>query len=38
MARSIAGWKLDGEDRAALLDRFPPRYARIVADHGRVII
>lgn len=33
MARSIAGWKLDEEDRTALLGRFPPRYARTVADH-----
>ena len=27
------GWKLDPDDRAALLARFPPRYAEIVADH-----
>lgn len=29
----IRGWKLDPADRAALLARFPPRYARTVADH-----
>lgn len=29
----IRGWKLPKETRAALLDRFPPRYASIVADH-----
>lgn len=27
------GWKLDPDDRAALLARFPPRYAETVADH-----
>ena len=36
---AIAGWKLDRDDRRALLDRFPPKYAKAVADHvtyGRV--
>ena len=33
MADSILGWSLDPADRAALLARFPPRYARTVADH-----
>lgn len=33
MARSIPGWKLDGGDREQLLDRFPPRYPRTIADH-----
>lgn len=27
------GWKLTGESRRALLERHPPRYARVVADH-----
>ena len=27
------GWKLDRAERDALLRRFPPRYARAVADH-----
>ena len=27
------GWKLDPDDRAALLARFPPRYAETIADH-----
>ena len=27
------GWKLDADDREALLARFPPRYAETVADH-----
>jgi len=31
--RSVIGWKLDREERAALLARFPPRYADVVADH-----
>ena len=33
MAHSIAGWKLQREDRAVLLARFPARYRRTVADH-----
>ena len=27
------GWKLDREQRKALLKQFPPRYSRVVADH-----
>ena len=27
------GWLVDPEDRAALLDRFPPRYPLVVAHH-----
>lgn len=30
---SVVGWKLDAQDRAALLERFPPMFARTVADH-----
>ena len=30
---SVIGWKLDRDERAALLQRFPPRYDRPVADH-----
>ncbi|HVL30198.1 MAG TPA: hypothetical protein VM326_05740 [Sphingomicrobium sp.] len=30
---SVIGWKLDRSERAALLERFPPRYADAVADH-----
>ena len=30
---TVIGWKLDRDQRGALLDRFPPRYAEIVADH-----
>jgi len=29
----ILGWRIDRADRAALLARFPPRYAETVADH-----
>lgn len=29
----FTGWMLDPQDRIALLDRFPPRYERVVADH-----
>ena len=29
----ILGWKLDAADRAGLLQRFPPRYPILVADH-----
>ena len=27
------GWKLDKSSRAALLERHPPSYSRVVADH-----
>ena len=27
------GWKLDKSSRAALLERHPPSYRRVVADH-----
>jgi len=30
---SVIGWKLDRVERAALLERLPPRYAQPVADH-----
>jgi hypothetical protein len=35
MARpgTVLGWKLDRAQRSQLLDRFPPRYAEVVADH-----
>lgn len=33
MTERILGWRIDRSDRAVLLDRFPPRYATIVADH-----
>lgn len=39
MAHAIAGWRIDREEREALLRRFPPRYTHAVADHvtyGRV--
>jgi hypothetical protein len=29
----FVGWALDPAERAALLERFPPRYANAVADH-----
>jgi hypothetical protein len=32
-ARPFTGWRLNPDDRAALLQRFPPRYANVVADH-----
>jgi hypothetical protein len=31
--RGAIGWKLNRDERAQLLDRFPPRYAEPVADH-----
>ena len=31
--RFYTGWLLHAEDRAALLERFPPRYAEVVAHH-----
>lgn len=35
MARpgSVTGWKLNRDERAQLLDRFPPRYGDVIADH-----
>lgn len=35
MARpgSVIGWKLDRSQREQLLERFPPRYPNIIADH-----
>ena len=30
---SVIGWKLDRSERDALLERYPPRYAKPVADH-----
>lgn len=30
---TVTGWKLPEADRAKLLDRFPPRYERTIADH-----
>lgn len=35
MARpgSVTGWKLPRDERSVLLERFPPRYAEVIADH-----
>ena len=30
---TVTGWKLPKDERAALLERFPPRYAEVIADH-----
>lgn len=30
---TVTGWKLPDEERARLIDRFPPRYSRTIADH-----
>ena len=30
---TVIGWKLDRDERDALLERFPPRYANAIADH-----
>jgi hypothetical protein len=30
---TVIGWKLPQDDRGKLLDRFPPRYQRTIADH-----
>jgi hypothetical protein len=29
----VTGWKLPPEEREKLLERFPPRYANVIADH-----
>ena len=31
--RFVAGWKLDGADRDRLLERFPPIFPDVAADH-----
>src|SRR5215210_6808877 len=35
MARpgTVTGWKLPADERAALLERFPPQYENVIADH-----
>ena len=35
MARqgSVIGWKVDRQQRDELLERFPPRYRDVIADH-----
>ncbi len=35
MARpgTVTGWKLPTDKRLALLERFPPHYANVIADH-----
>lgn len=30
---TVIGWKLPRVERSALLDRFPPRYGNVIADH-----
>ena len=30
---TLTGWKLAKHDRALLLERFPPRYENVIADH-----
>ena len=31
--RSVTGWKLSRDQRDLLLERFPPQYENVVADH-----
>ena len=33
MARFVTGWKLPKNEREHLLERFPPKYQRPIADH-----
>lgn len=33
MADVVTGWRLPREERERLLERFPPRYERVIADH-----
>ena len=30
---TVTGWKLPQDERQPLLDRFPPRYENVIADH-----
>jgi hypothetical protein len=29
----VTGWKLDSNERAQLLERFPPTWPDVIADH-----
>ncbi|HEU5481902.1 MAG TPA: hypothetical protein VFU80_02255 [Sphingomicrobium sp.] len=33
MASFVTGWKLPRDEREFLLDRFPPKYEQVIADH-----
>ena len=33
MSSTVIGWKVPADERAQLLDRFPPRYEKVIADH-----
>ena len=30
---TVTGWKLPSDERERLLERFPPRYGNVIADH-----
>ena len=30
---TVTGWKVPHDERASLLERFPPRYENVIADH-----
>jgi len=30
---TVTGWKLPSDERLTLLERFPPRYENVIADH-----
>src|SRR5690348_527795 len=30
---TVTGWKLMSDERSSLLDRFPPKYDNVIADH-----
>lgn len=30
---TVTGWKLRSEERAELLQRYPPKYDKVIADH-----
>ena len=32
-AGTVTGWKLPPDQRSALLERFPPLYEKVIADH-----
>lgn len=33
MPGTVTGWKLQRDEREALLQQFPPKYADVIADH-----
>jgi len=35
---TVTGWKLPDDERQQLLQRFPPRYENVIADHVTLLV